>query len=240
MTETTPTERETRTKARRNLTFLVLFSIVMIFASLLSAYVVSKGGASYWVHIHMPPAFYWSTGLILLSSVFVQLALMAARKGNTQAVPGWLIVGLVLGIGFTISQWKGWGQLHAGGQILSFSNVLQPKGTYGVDYTVEHKGLILQKVDTLYYAGDDVDHSHPLNAEMQEYVNGASQYFYVLTAAHVAHVAFGLLSLVIMVLMAVRGRYTAQDHVGLWAGTLYWHFLAGLWVVLLSFLAFVH
>jgi heme/copper-type cytochrome/quinol oxidase subunit 3 len=40
--------------------------------------------------------------------------------------------------------------------------------------------------------------------------------------------------------MALRARYTKEDHVGLWAGAMYWHFLGGLWVYLLLFLLFVH
>ncbi len=240
MTAISPNERTIRTKARRNITFLVLFSIVMIFASLLSAYVVSKGSSDYWVHIRIPRAFYWSTGIILLSSVFVHLAFTAVRKGRAKAAPAWLVLSFLLGIAFTASQYKGWKQLHDQGHLLSFSNVLQPTGAYGTDFTVEHRHQLLVRVDSLYFMPDDAAHAHPLNAEMAEYVNGASQYFYVLTAAHVAHVAFGLLALLITTVMALRGRYTADDNVGLWAGALYWHFLAGLWVVLLSFLAFVH
>ena len=82
--------------------------------------------------------------------------------------------------------------------------------------------------------------SQDLNADMAEQVNGASQYFYVLTWAHFGHVVFGLLSLLVMLIMALRRRYTPQDHVGLWAGAVYWHFLGGLWVYLLSFLLIVH
>ena len=51
----------------------------------------------------------------------------------------------------------------------------------------------------------------------------------------------GWLSLMLVIaIMAFMGRYSQEDHVGLWSGTLYWHFLGGLWVYLLLFLLFVH
>ena len=61
-----------------------------------------------------------------------------------------------------------------------------------------------------------------------------------LFALRLVNVLFGLLAIAIMVVMAMRGRYTATDHVGLWAGATYWHFLGGLWIYLLLFLLFVH
>lgn len=239
-TATTGGEKEHTSRARRNLTYLLLFSIVMLFAGLSSAYVVSKGGAAFWVHITIPAPFYWSTASILLSSVFVQLALVAARKGRKGAVAPFLLLGLALGIGFAVGQWKGWKQLTAAGQYLSFSNVLQPTGEYGKDYVIEHKGVILERVDGRYYMPDDTAHARPLNAEMTEAVNGASQFFVLLVWVHLAHLFGGLIALVFMGVKALLGRYGPKEHTGLWQGVLYWHFLAGLWVYLLSFLAFVH
>lgn len=43
-----------------------------------------------------------------------------------------------------------------------------------------------------------------------------------------------------MLVLAARGAYTRADHAGLWAGTMYWHFLGLLWVYLFLFLTFVH
>ena len=87
---------------------------------------------------------------------------------------------------------------------------------------------------------EKADAKHPLDAEIAEQWDRTGPYVYTLTIAHAAHMAFGLLSLVIMLGMAIRQRYTATDHVGLWAGTVYWHFLGGLWIYLFLFLRFVH
>ena len=166
---------------------------------------------------------------------------MAARSGRTRPVPALLVVTLLLGLGFAYCNWQGWGELRALGNIFSFSNVLQPTGTYGVDYAIESNGALLVKEGGNFYMPDDVvRRERGCRADMAEQVNSASQYFYILTWAHFAHLAAGLLSLLVMIILALRGRYTANDHVGLWAGTIYWHFLGGLWVYLLLFLLFVH
>jgi cytochrome c oxidase subunit 3 len=237
--DTTPSETERMFRARKNLTYLLLFSIVMFFAGLSSAYVVSKGSTDYWVTFRIPKAFYYSTAIILASSLSIQLALVMAKRGKGRATAGLLVLTLALGIGFTWSQFKGWGELIDNGYNV-VGKVMNAKGTYGTDFTILRKGLPLELADSSYYAADDPQHTRPLNAEIDEYKNTASSYFYILTAAHWIHLLVGLIALVFMAVNALLGRYTAEDHVGLWQGTLYWHFLAGLWVYLLSFLAFVH
>lgn len=227
-------------RGRRMLTLLMVFAIVMFFAGLTSAYVVSQGSAEYWVNFSLPTAFWYSTAFIIGGSITVQAALMMAKAGKQSLVAPLLFVTLVLGIGFGYYQFKGWTQLASMGNVLSFSNVLQPTGEYGKDYTVMANNSPLVKQGGEYFAQDDVTFGTPLNADMAEQVNGASQYFYILTGSHFAHAAFGLLSLVVMLVMALQKRYTPQNHVGLWAGAVYWHFLGGLWIYLLLFLQFVH
>lgn len=237
----TPEEEFQRAiRSRKLITWLIVFAIVMFFAGLTSAYVVTRSSAPYWVVIGLPTIFYYSTAFIIAGSITIHLALMAARSGRTRSVPALLVATLLMGLGFAWCNWQGWGELRALGNIFSFSNVLQPTGTYGVDYAIESNGALLVKEGESFYMPDDVAQAKPLNADMAEQVNSASQYFYILTWAHFAHLAAGLLSLLVMIILALRGRYTATDHVGIWAGTIYWHFLGGLWVYLLLFLLFVH
>ena len=55
----TPQEEFLRkASTRKMVTWLIAFAIVMFFAGLTSAYVVSKSG-SYWVHFAMPTAFHF-------------------------------------------------------------------------------------------------------------------------------------------------------------------------------------
>jgi cytochrome c oxidase subunit 3 len=231
-------ERDRRIRTRKLVTWLIVFAIVMFFAGLTSAYVVSMSGG-YWVRIAMPQAFIWSTVVIVASSLTAQLALVSMGRGRSGTVVPLLAVTLLLGGAFTWFQFQGWNELVSKGHYV-VGKVLDSKGEYGVDYSIQRAGETLVLENGKFYMPGDAARAKPLNSDLEEQRNTASSYLYVLTAAHLAHLAFGLLSMLVMVLMAALGRYSAEEHPGLWSGVVYWHFLAGLWVYLLLFLTFVH
>lgn len=237
--ELTPERQARMAKAKRSITYLLFFSIVMFFAGLTSAYLVSKGGATYWVNFHLPKAFWWSTGFILVSSATMQMALGHARNDRRRQVAPFVLLTLVLGLSFSASQFKGWNDMLNDGYAL-VSRLKSLKGEYGTDYTIERRGLTLVKKGDEFFLPDDTDFEHPLNPEMDQVLNSASSYFYALTYSHFAHILGGLIALVVITIKAFMGRYGREEHQGLWAGTVYWHFLGALWVYLLLFLAYVH
>jgi len=61
---------------------------------------------------------------------------------------------------------------------------------------------------------------------------GAS--FYTLTGMHGFHVFCGVIYLFVLMLQAASGTYTFKKYTGLTLGTLYWHFVDVIWVVLFS------
>ncbi len=61
---------------------------------------------------------------------------------------------------------------------------------------------------------------------------GAS--FFTLTGMHGFHVSVGVIYLFILLLQSIHGVYTKNKYFGLTAGTLYWHFVDVIWVVLFS------
>lgn len=232
-------ERQKTARSRRMMTRLLVFAIVMFFAALTSAYLVSKGSTDYWMSFRVPEAFFYSTAIIVVSSITMQLALWSARNGRTSLVAPMLVATLALGCAFSWFQMKGWTDL-ADRKLNFVSKVLLAKGEQGKDFTISKLGVPLMVEDGNYYHPDDLTRQNPLNAEMAEFKNASSAYFHVLTRAHYAHIAFGLLSLLVMLVMALKGRYTTTETEGLWAGATYWHFLGGLWIYLLLFLLFVH
>jgi len=235
----TPEELQARAiRVRRMITWMIIVAIVMFFAGLTSAYVVSMSGG-YWVDIAVPQPFWISTAAIIASSVPAYLAVRAARSGKTGSIPVLLAATLLLGLVFTWNQFNGWKELTIKGNFL-VSKVLDNKGVYGVDYTIRFQGKPLVLEDGQFYLPDDHAHVKPLNADLDEQKNTSSSFFYALTGAHLAHLFFGLVSLLVMLVMALRKRYSPADHAGLWSGVTYWHFLGVLWVYLLSFLVFVH
>lgn len=78
-----------------------------------------------------------------------------------------------------------------------------------------------------------------LFVQVNEYVNvGFAPYdsaqasvFYGLTGLHGAHVAIGLMLLVIVTVRAFRGHYSAEHHRGVEVPSVYWHFVDVMWVI---------
>jgi cytochrome c oxidase subunit 3 len=103
-------EENNRSKAGKMLMYLYIISVVMIFAGLTSAYIVRRAEGN-WRYFDLPTIFQVSTLLILASSLTHHLALVAAKKNQFNKISIYLIITLVLGIGFAFSQVIGWQQL---------------------------------------------------------------------------------------------------------------------------------
>jgi cytochrome c oxidase subunit III len=58
--------------------------------------------------------------------------------------------------------------------------------------------------------------------------------FFTLTGMHGLHVFFGVCYLTVLLLQSAAGVYTPRKFFGITAGTLYWHFVDVIWVVLFS------
>lgn len=125
-------------KAKKNLTYLLIFSVFMMFAGLSSAYIVSMGD-SFWLKVPLPPAFWTSTGLILASSGTMIAALAMAKNGQGNLHKGLLLITFVLGLGFVYFQFKGYNQLFDNGVHFVNHHIIVTDGRYG-DYFEIKKG----------------------------------------------------------------------------------------------------
>ena len=82
----------------------------------------------------------------------------------------------------------------------------------------------------LFEAGQIWEFTH---AEIQ--FGGLNQFgsaFFTMTGFHGAHVAGGLIFLLLMLGRALKGHFNPRHHVGFAAATLYWHFVDVVWVFL--------
>lgn len=140
---------EIREKMKRNLVYVSIFSIIMLFAGFSSGYIVSSGG-SFWVKYNFPPAFYISTGFILLSSVVLQIIVAMVKKGNTKPVKIGVLVTFILGLGFAWFQWQGYKQLVDSGAFLN-SRITVTEGKYGDYYSLRYKGQYMEIDGNEYY-----------------------------------------------------------------------------------------
>jgi len=63
-------------------------------------------------------------------------------------------------------------------------------------------------------------------------------FLYVVTIVHMAHLAGGLISLLIIIYNHFKQKYNSTQTLGIELGAMYWHFLDLLWVYLFLFLFF--
>lgn len=83
--------------------WVAIASIIMMFAGLTSAYIV-KGSLPGWSTIEIPILFYYSTAVLIISSVTIQVALKAFKERNMPQYRKLITVTAVLGIGFIVMQ----------------------------------------------------------------------------------------------------------------------------------------
>lgn len=108
------TDQEKRIRSRKMMLWFGIVSMIMMFAGLTSAYVVSRNRED-WVSFDLPQAFLWSTLVIIISSISLLLAKRAIKSGNRPAATGLMLLTLGLGIVFIYLQFEGFGQIIGDG-----------------------------------------------------------------------------------------------------------------------------
>lgn len=88
-----------------------LASILMMFTALSSAYIVRAASSSDWQPLTMPRILLLSTALILVSSVTLETARRKLKDAATRAYKPWLLLTMLLGLGFLGSQFLAWREL---------------------------------------------------------------------------------------------------------------------------------
>jgi cytochrome c oxidase subunit III len=114
----TMTAEEHKSRTARSYKLLLLFamiSMVMMFAGLTSAFVVSKSRADWLKDFQLPTAFYISTVVIIGCSLTFHLAKKAIQKDNQKATTAYLLATLALGTLFVVLQFIGFGQIIESG-----------------------------------------------------------------------------------------------------------------------------
>jgi len=110
--------KEQRKGAAKPLLWIAIASMSMAFAGLTSGYVVSRSSLlerQNWFEFALPTYFYYSTAVIILSSVVMFWVVGQARKGNLSGMKSGLWISLILGLSFAVFQLLGWRELHNSG-----------------------------------------------------------------------------------------------------------------------------
>jgi len=164
---------------------LFVASECIFFAALFGAYFTIRAQAPQWppqgikgLELPLPSV---STTMLVLSSVTMQFAVWAIRRGDRATMLRFLKLTLVLGA------------LFLGGQLYDYSRL----------------GFSVR--DTAY---------------------GTT--FFTMTGFHGAHVAGGLVFIYLMLARGWSGQLTRENHTGLEACAIYWHFVDIVWLGLFS------
>ena len=92
--------------------WLFITTVVMIFASLTSAYIVRQAEGN-WLMFELPSILWGNTAIILISSVFMQWAYVSAKRDNMGNVKIAITGAVIFGVLFLIGQVMAWGDLVA-------------------------------------------------------------------------------------------------------------------------------
>jgi cytochrome c oxidase subunit 3 len=99
--------------------WVALAGVMMMFTALTSAYIVRASTSNDWRPISMPRLLWLSTGLIILSSISLEIARRTLKSGNTRGYQRWLLLTVLLGLGFLATQLMAWRQLATQGIYLA-------------------------------------------------------------------------------------------------------------------------
>jgi cytochrome c oxidase subunit 3 len=173
------------------LLYFGMLSMVMTFAGLTSAYVVSTSRPDWLSDFKMPMPFFISTLLMILSSFTIHAAKTQIKKDNRSMTTAMLLLTFFLGIGFIMSQFYG------------FSEIIN-QGYYftGSESTV------------------------------------TTSFLYIVTILHIAHLAGGMIALLIIIYNHFKQKYNSTQTTGIELGAIFWHFLDLLWILLFLFFYF--
>lgn len=98
--------------------WVALASIVMMFTGLTSAYIIKRNLAN-WITFDLPKIFWYSTAVIILSSLTIIISRANFKQRNMRQYRLWLIVTLLLGVSFVTMQYIGFTQLWRSGITLT-------------------------------------------------------------------------------------------------------------------------
>lgn len=103
-------QRQNKIHPHKFALWVAIASIVMMFAGLTSALIVKRGQAN-WQGVQTPAVFWYSTAVLIISSITVQASLRAFKQRAMSQFRTLFVITLGLGIVFVILQWMGFSWL---------------------------------------------------------------------------------------------------------------------------------
>jgi len=120
---------EKNSRAKKMMLYFGIGSLIMSFAGLTSAFIVSSSRPDWSENLRLPNIFFTSVLIIIVSSVTFILAKRALSKDNRTLTTLFLVLTFVLGVVFISVQFMGFAKLMADGFYLT-GPTSDPKASY--------------------------------------------------------------------------------------------------------------
>ncbi|MBK6976345.1 MAG: cytochrome c oxidase subunit 3 [Cytophagaceae bacterium] len=127
--------------------WLFIVTIIMFFAAFTSAYLVRRAEGN-WVEFQIPVIFYYSTGILILSSVFMHLSYLATKKDDFVKLKMFISLTFGFGLLFLVMQYLGWLDLQSQGIFLKGN----PSGSFYYVLTGLHGFHLITGLGVLLYS----------------------------------------------------------------------------------------
>ncbi len=103
--------REKQSRANKMMVVVGIISLIMTFGGLTSAFIVSSSRLDWLTELVLPSAFYWSTAIIVSSSLFLIVARRSLVKSQLKKASLFVALSLLTGFSFVASQFIGFQQI---------------------------------------------------------------------------------------------------------------------------------
>jgi cytochrome c oxidase subunit 3 len=123
-------------KIKKNLLWVSIFSIIMLFAGITSGYIVASGSA-FWVKVKLPNQFTISTIFILLSSLTIYGATYFVKNNKAKIAKPLIGITLLIAIAFGYFQYQGFLTMNEQGNAVR-AGIINVDGKYGEYYTLSY------------------------------------------------------------------------------------------------------
>jgi cytochrome c oxidase subunit III len=126
---------------------VLLAASVMMFAAFTSAFFVRRGLSNDWVDTPLPRILWINTGVLVASSIAIEMARRALRSGRRMAFNRYWTGATVLGALFLCGQYAAWRQLNDAGIYLATN----PSSSFFFLLTCAHAVHLLGGISALGY-----------------------------------------------------------------------------------------
>jgi cytochrome c oxidase subunit III len=192
--------------------WVFLLTEIMFFGGMFGAYTIYRSmypEAFASTSLHMNPAFgAANTAVLIVSSLFMALAVRSARLGNQKLLQLFLVVTMLFGIAFLVIK--------------------------GFEY---HEHWVDMKVPLFSGHWDySNDAAHPHQAQYARQAQILFCFYFFMTGFHAVHMIVGVGIMTTILIMARKGRFSASYFTPVEISGLYWHFVDIVWIFLFPLL----